>query len=48
MPLFLRDEYGLRHFLSSVYPAMENRRYNGSLGDLEEWLEISFGVPNCS
>jgi len=27
---------------------MENRRYNGSLGDLEEWLEISFGVPNGS
>ena len=25
MPLFLRYEYGLRHFLSSVYPAMENR-----------------------
>jgi len=27
---------------------MENRRYNGHLGDLEERLEISFGVPNGS
>jgi len=25
---------------------MENRRYNGRLGDPEERLEISFGVPN--
>jgi len=27
---------------------MENRRYNGSLSNVKDQLEISFGVPNGS